>query len=73
MARPYKDLIREKKQLFKDFYIPWRKKIEKDFATEMAARPNADPELILDRICRPYIHKKLAWTEADKMKVQKGM
>lgn len=73
MAKLYKNLIREKKKLFKYFFIPWNEEIERKFATEMETYPNADPELVLDRICRPYIDKKLEWTEADKLKVQKGV
>ena len=72
MAKPYKNLVREKKAIFKDFYIPWDNEIERRLETEMNANPLADPEIILDRICRPYINKKLAWTEADMLKVQKG-
>lgn len=72
MARPYKNLIREKKKLFKDFFIPWNEEIERKFATEMKTYPSADPECVLDRIARPYIHKKLEWTSADILKAKKG-
>lgn len=72
MARPYKDIIRIKKRLFKDFFIPWDNAIEYKLEDAMKANPFADPEIILDRICRTYINKKLEWTQNDVLKARKG-
>lgn len=68
-----KQIIKAKKYVFYDFCIPWNVEIEHKFKAAMEMNPHADPECTLDRICRPYIERKLAWTEADKMKVQKGV
>lgn len=60
MARPYKDLIREKKIVFQGFCIPWDVEIERRLEAEAKAKPDVDPQYILDRIARPYIDRKLA-------------
>jgi hypothetical protein len=73
MARPYKDIIRTKKKLFKDFFIPWDNTIEYKLEDAMKANPFADPEIILDRICRTYINRKLKWTQNDVLKARKGV
>lgn len=47
-------LIRDKKQVFNDLRIPWNSSIKDEFKKEMSAHPDKDPELVLDKICKPY-------------------
>lgn len=46
--------FKQKQEVFRDFLIPWPEEIESKYKREIKAHPGADPELILDRICRPY-------------------
>ena len=72
MTKQQRTMITDKKHLFKDFYIKWDPAIEERFVTEMAAKPDKDPQYILDSICRPYIDRKLTWTDKDALKVHKA-
>lgn len=59
----YEQTINNKKRVFDDFGIPWNPAIEVEFATETKAHPHDDPEIILDKIARPYIKRKLDDTD----------
>ena len=59
MTKLQKNLIDEKKEIFKGFLIPWDVKIEQDFEAKVAANPMQDMQYILDRIVRPYIDRQL--------------
>lgn len=48
-------LISDKKQIFNDLRIPWNSSIKDEFKKEMAAHPDQDPELVLSKICKPYM------------------
>lgn len=48
-------LISDKKQIFNDLRIPWNSEIKNEFKKEIAAHPDQDPELVLSRICKPYM------------------
>ena len=55
----FDELIKGKQKLLKDFDIKWDDSIRSRALMEMEARPTADPEIILDRICRGYIDRRL--------------
>lgn len=48
MAGSRREIIKAKQRVFKDWGIKWDAAIEQQFQSEMAARPRADPEVILD-------------------------
>ena len=48
-------LIRDKKQVFNDLRIPWNSSIKDEFKKEISAHPDQDPELVLSKICKPYM------------------
>lgn len=50
-----KRLLREKKQVFEDFHVPWDYEIEQKFKREMSKFPNKDPSIVLDRISHDYL------------------
>lgn len=52
-------ILQAKKDLLADFMIPWDNSITDKFQTEMKRRPDADPQIVLDVICRPLIMQKL--------------
>lgn len=56
---PLEIIIEEKKKIFEDFDINWDEKIKQEFCAQLKAKPNRDPQIILDQICRPYIMRKL--------------
>lgn len=55
MAGRKRDIIRAKQRVFEDWGIKWDATIEQKLQSEMAARPRADPEVILDRITHDII------------------
>lgn len=50
-----RDVIKAKQRVFEDWGIKWDTAIEQKLQSEMDARPNADPEVILDRITHDII------------------
>lgn len=52
-------LISEKKQLFKDFNIPWNKAIETDYKAYKKANGAEAAEIHLDNVCQSYITNAL--------------
>ena len=48
-------LISDKKKIFNDLRIPWNSSIKDEFKKEMTAHPDQDPELVLSKICKPYM------------------
>lgn len=59
MAGRQKDIIKEKKRVFKDWGIKWDAAIEEKLKKEMATNPRADPEVVLDRITHDIIRRKI--------------
>lgn len=59
MTRELRNMLRTKKSLLDDFNIKWDPAIEEKFKAELEAKPDRDPQIILDQICRPYIMRKL--------------
>ena len=59
MAGRKRDILCAKKRTFEDWGIPWDKTIEAKWKTEVAARPDADPEVILDRLTHDLIARPL--------------
>ena len=59
MTKEQRNMIRVKKSLLDDFNIKWDTAIEEKFKAELEAKPDRDPQIILDQICRPYIMRKL--------------
>ena len=59
MAGNKRDILCAKKRTFKDWGIPWDTTIEAKWKTEVAARPNADPEVILDRLTHDIIARHI--------------
>lgn len=54
-----RNIIKAKQRVFKDWGIKWDAAIEQQFQSEMAARPRADPEVILDRITHDIIQRRI--------------
>lgn len=54
-----KDIIKAKQRVFEDWGIEWDAAIEQKFQSETDARPNADPEVILDRITHDIIRHRI--------------
>lgn len=52
-------MLKAKKSLLDDFNIKWDPSIEEKFVDELKEKPDRDPQIILDQICRPYIMRKL--------------
>lgn len=48
-------LIAEKKELFNGLCIPWNPAIKDEFKRERKLHPDADQQIMLDRICKPYL------------------
>lgn len=59
MKRELRNMLKAKKSLLDDFDIKWDNSIEEKFVAELEAKPDRDPQIILDQICRPYIMRKL--------------
>lgn len=59
MAGSRREIIKAKQRVFKDWGIKWDAAIEQKFQKEMAARPRADPEVVLDRITHDIIAKRI--------------
>lgn len=59
MKRELRNMLKTKKSLLDDFNIKWDPSIEEKFVDELEAKPDRDPQIILDQICRPYIMRKL--------------
>lgn len=59
MKRELRNMLKAKKSLLDDFNIKWDEAIEEKFKLELEAKPDRDPQIILDQICRPYIMRKL--------------
>ena len=59
MTKEQRKMLKEKKSLLDDFNIKWDESIEEKFKLELKAKPDRDPQIILDQICRPYIMRKL--------------
>lgn len=59
MTAEQRTIINAKKEVFKDFNIPWDDNIEDKFLIECAKRPNADKELILDILTHDIIVAKI--------------
>lgn len=55
MAGSRREIIKAKQRVFEDWGIKWDAAIEQQLQSEMAARPRADPEVILDRITHAII------------------
>ena len=55
MTKLQQAIINAKKRVFSDFCIPWDESIEPRFLEECAQCPNADPELIMDRLAHDKI------------------
>lgn len=55
MAGSRREIIKAKQRVFEDWGIKWDATIEQKLQSEMAARPRADPEAILDRITHDII------------------
>ncbi len=51
----YRQLLSEKKQVFKEFHAEWNEAIEVKFRREMAKFPDKDPRFVLDRISHDYL------------------
>lgn len=49
------NLIAEKKKVFHDLKILWNEEIEREYARQIFAYPKANPEVILDNICRTHL------------------
>lgn len=54
-----RNIIKAKQRVFEDWGIKWDAAIEQQFQSEMAARPHADPEVILDRITHDIIQRRI--------------
>lgn len=54
-----RDVIKAKQRVFEDWGIKWDTAIEQKLQSEMDARPNADPEVILDRITHDIIQRRI--------------
>ena len=52
-----KTLLKEKREIFEDFHIPWNETIEWKFSDAMDSYPKADPQTVLDNIVKPYLEK----------------
>lgn len=53
----YKNLIREKREVFNDFCIEWNPVIERKFIAEMQIHPERDPRCVLDFYAHDYLVK----------------
>ncbi len=53
----YKNLIREKREVFDGFCIEWNPAIERKFIAEMEKNPNRDPRHVLDFYAHDYLAK----------------
>mgnify|MGYP006943187739 CR=1 FL=1 len=59
MAGSRREIIKAKQRVFEDWGIKWDAAIEQKLQSEMEARPNADPEVILDRITHDIIQRRI--------------
>ena len=54
----YKELLKEKRKIIHDFYLPFPKKIEEMF-WEAISKGNGNPEIYLENLCHAYIKRAL--------------
>lgn len=59
MAGSRREIIKAKQRVFEDWGIKWDTAIKQKLQSEMDARPNADPEVILDRITHDIIQRRI--------------
>lgn len=59
MAGSRREIIKAKQRVFEDWGIKWDVTIEQKLQSEMAARPRADPEVVLDRITHDIIRHRI--------------
>lgn len=58
MTKQQRDIIDAKKKVFHDFCFKWDKDIERRFLDECARRPDADQEIIMDRLTHDKIQER---------------
>lgn len=58
MTKQQRDIIDAKKEVFRGFYLKWDKDIEHRFLDECSRRPNADPQIIMDRLTHDKIQER---------------
>lgn len=58
MTKQQRDIIDAKKEVFRGFFLKWDKDIERRFLDECSRRPNADPQIIMDRLTHDKIQER---------------
>lgn len=58
MTKQQRDIINAKKKVFHGFCLKWDKDIEHRFLDECARRPDADQEIIMDRLTHDKIQER---------------